>query len=401
MISTKTRLKAGLRVATLALLALCALPSAFSGAPARAAEPDPGSYILQPMPDWYTEGFSRGRLNITKMMQAGFTRLEAVEVQNQMKDALEANPEYMAIENAGHADALFAHHDTMVLKALAAAIKRVKQDKYFESAFKPQPLQPQDFYAVFDMDETLLTQWYEIGTKGANYRDLDKLTVHDVILRPTHLEGPEYLSLTPGWEKAFVDLAAMPGCKGVIVFSAKEDRAANAIIDRLRIQGKPLRGFLKGVFTRNHLIRDDNRAEKLSKDLRIIDESLEHVVLVDDNPARVFASQVDNLREFPKYSPDAYYGARDKKDTASMHLIEGMMPTVVSEFREAQAYSAQHKLPFIKAYYPYSMGGQAELLMLLKQGFTMPRAIEYLRGSGRELFDARFYIPPSNFPAKK
>lgn len=394
MISFKKQCNTAL-LALLAVASLQTLPARAQTLPQTQTQTQTqtlGDYILEPMPSWYTEGFTRGRLDISKMMQAGFTRLEAVEVQNQMKDLLEAMPEYMALEKAGLGDELFAHHDTLVLHALATAIKRVKQDKYFESGFKPQPLQPSDFYAVFDMDETLLTQWYVSGTKGPNYRDLDKLP-KDSILRP-NWTGPDYLSMTPGWEKTFLGLAATPGCKGVIVFSAKEDKAAHAIIDRLRIQGKPLRSFLKGVFTRNYLVRDNNKAEKLSKDLRIIDESLEHVVLVDDNPARVFPSQVDNLREFPKYSPDAYYAARDKKDTASMHLIEQLMPTVLSEFKEAETYSAQHKIPFIKAFYPYSMGGQAELLMLMKQGYTMAKAIEFLRTGGRTLFDPVFYIPP-------
>lgn len=362
--------------------------------PALAAEPalDPalGSYIQDPMPEWYVEGFTRGHLNIPVMIKAGYSRLEAVEIQNQMKDLLERDPDYLALERAGLGDELFARRDTMVLRALAAAIKRVKQDKVFESGFKPVPLAQGDFYVAFDMDETLLTQWYEAGGKGASYRDLADLP-KDTILRPA-LTGPDYLSLTPGWEKAMIDLAATPGCKGILVFSAKEDAAAHAIIDRLTVQGKPLRGFLKGVFTRNHLVRE-TKAEKLSKDLRMIDESLEHVLLVDDNPARIFPSQVDNLREFPKYNPDAWYAARDSKDAVKKGLIEAMMPTVVGEVREAAAYSQAHKVSFVDAFYPYSMGGQAELLMLMKQGRSMPQAIEFLRHD-RELFEPKFFVPP-------
>lgn len=390
MISIRKPFRTGAKRVGAGVLAL--LASFAVGLPSQALNPQLGDFILQPMPVWYTEGFTRGHLNIDAMIKAGFSRFEAIEVQNQMKDLLEANPDFMALEKSGQSAELFAHHDSLVLSALETAIKRVKQDKHYESGFHPQALQASDFYAVFDMDETLLTQWYQAGTQGDKYRDLDKLA-KDVVLRPL-MVGPDYLSMTPGWEKAFLDLAATPGCKGVLVFSAKEDRAANDIIDRLRIQGKPLRSFLKGVFTRNFLVRDNNRAEKLSKDLRIIDESLEHVVLIDDNPSRIFASQVDNLREFPKYSPDAYYASRDHKDAASMHLIEGLMPTVVGELREAETYSAQHKTPFIRAFYPYSMGGQAELLMLLKQGYSMPKAIEFLRGSGRSLFEPKFYIPP-------
>lgn len=358
--------------------------------PAQAFDAALSSYIQQPMPDWYQEGFTRGHLNIPVMLKAGFTRLEAVEVQNQMKDLLESMPEYMAIEKADLGDELFSHGDTMVLKALEEAIHRVKQEGRIESGFKPEPLKAHEFYVAFDMDETLLTQWYEAGTKGEKYRDLSGLP-KDSILRPD-LIGPDYISMTPGWEKAFVDLAAIPGCKGVIVFSAKEDAAAHAIIDRLRVQGKPLRSFLKGVFTRNHLVRE-SKAEKLSKDLRIIDESLEHVVLIDDNSSRIFYSQQDNLREFPKYNPDAYYAARDQKNQNQLAMIERLMPTVVSEIKESSEYSRQHGLSFIKAFYPYSMGGSAELIMLLRQGYNMPQAIDFLRHE-REIFEPKFYVPP-------
>src|SRR5690606_15680467 len=103
----------------------------------------------------------------------------------------------------------------------------------------------------------------------------------DFILRPD-LVGPDYLSMTPGWQQAFNEIAKIPGCLGVLIYTAKEDQAAQAIVDRLTLNGKPLRNFLKGVFTRNHLVRDHDHV-KLSKDLRIIDESLEHVILIDDN----------------------------------------------------------------------------------------------------------------------
>ncbi|PKL75357.1 MAG: hypothetical protein CVV27_15790 [Candidatus Melainabacteria bacterium HGW-Melainabacteria-1] len=376
---------AGLTSSLLALLASLTLSS-----PAQALDPALGNYLQAPLPDWYSEGFTRGHLDIGKLIQAGYTRLEAVEVQNQMKDLLEAMPEYMALERAGLGDELFSRHDTMVLKALEQAIVQVRQQRRIESGFAPVPLQKHEFYVAFDMDETLLTQWYASGSKGPTYRDLADLP-KDTVLRP-NLTGPDYLSMTPGWEKALLDLAALPGCKGILVFTAKEDGAAHAIIDRLRVQGKPLRGFLKGVFTRNHLVRE-SKAEKLSKDLRIIDESLEHVVIVDDNPTRIFASQQDNLREFPKYNPDAYYAARDAKDTVKLRLFEQLLPTVVAEIRDAADYSRKQGVSFAKAFYPYSMGGSAELIMLLKQGRSMPQAIEFLRRE-HDLFEPNFYVPP-------
>lgn len=72
--------------------------------------------------------------------------------------------------------------------------------------------------------------------------------------------------MTPGWEKALLEISKIPGCQGVLVFTAKEDGASHDLIGKLKIGGKPFKSFLKGVFSRNHLVRD-NKSVKLSKDL--------------------------------------------------------------------------------------------------------------------------------------
>ena len=347
------------------------------------------SYIQAPMPDWYTEGFTRGHLNIPFMMGQGFSRFEAVEVQNQMKDILEENQIYQAYEARGEAGQLFAQGDTLVLSALEKAIYSVKVKKHYESGFQPKPLKKGAFYVVFDLDETLLTHWYKLGEKGRPFTDLENLTL-DSILRP-HLISPSYASMTPGWEKAFLELSKTPGCQGIIVFTAKEDRSAQSIIDALKIQGKPLRGFLKGVFTRNHLVRD-RHSVKLSKDLRVINEDLKHVVLVDDNPTRIFPKQQSNLREFPKYNPDVYLAAKyQKKEPKALRYFENLMPVIVSEIQETAKYSQAHHISFSSAYYPHSMAASAELLMLQKQGYSMLGAIQVLRDRSG-LFHPKFFF---------
>ena len=57
------------RLAAALLAALLMIP-----APARALDPALGDYIQAPMPDWYTEGFARGHLDIGRMIKAGFSR---------------------------------------------------------------------------------------------------------------------------------------------------------------------------------------------------------------------------------------------------------------------------------------------------------------------------------------
>lgn len=348
------------------------------------------SYIQEPMPDWYAEGFTRGHLNIPVMMQDGYTRLEAVEVQNQMKDLLEAQPAYMQLERQGKSADLFRRRDPLVLQALAQAIRSVKDKHYFESGFHPVPLQQKDFYVAFDGDETLLQQWYASGAKGPAYADLPQV-MPDTILHPA-LVGPGYVSMTPGWEKALLEISRLPGCKGVLLFSAKEDASTQDIVNQLKIGGQPLRAFLKGVFTRNYLVRDSHSV-KLSKDLRIIDESLQHVILVDDNATRIFPEQYPNLREFPKYSADAYLNAKNGHgDPRIVSYFDKLLPTVVNELKESDTFSQQHKTTVVDAFYPYSMDGQTEVMMLEKQGYAPAQAIDMLR-TARPAFNAPFFVP--------
>lgn len=362
------------------LIAMSLSPAAFAASPQE--------FLLEPMPSWYQEGFSLGYLNIEKMRQAGFSRLEAIEVQNQMKDILEADPAYMELEKQGKTLAMFQKSDLKIMAALQQAIKQVQQDKKIESGFKPEPLQSHEFYVAFDFDETLMAHWYESGQKGTNYYDF-KVPTLDFIIRP-YLISPDYISMTPGWEAALTTIASIPGCKGILFFTAKEDRASQAVIDKMRIKGQPARQFVKGIFTRNHLVRD--QAVIPSKDLRMIDETLTHVVLVDDNPARIFYRQHNNLREFPKYNADAYLKAKyDTKDALTVAYYEALMPTVVRELQEAATHARQHQLSFQDAYYPYSMDGSAEVLALLQQGKSLTAAQNEVR-QRRSWFEPKFFF---------
>ena len=376
------------RLFTCACLIL-SLMSALSVQAAPVVE-NPGKYLLEPMPVWYKEGFSRGHLNIAAMMQDGFSRLEAVEVQNQLKDTLEQDPIWQEAEKQGKTPDLWRQQDPRVIQALRAAIQRVRQEHYLESGFQPGRLQPHEFYVAFDMDETLLVQWYESGEKGPAYYDL-KTARLDTILRPP-LQSPDYVSMTPGWQKAFIEISHIPGCQGIILFTAKEDQASHDLINRLQLNNQPLRSFLKGVFTRNHLVRD-SKSVKLSKDLRVIDETLEHVVLIDDNPTRIFPEQQKNLREFPKYNADLYLASKHSgKDEVARNFFEGLLPLVTRELKEAAEYSRLKKISFSSAFYPYSMEASAEMLSLIAQEYSPAKARELLRSRPR-MFEPVFYVP--------
>ncbi|MEK7432248.1 MAG: NIF family HAD-type phosphatase [Cyanobacteriota bacterium] len=354
------------------------------------AQANLSDYIQEPMPEWFSERFAEGNLDINRMIKNGFTRAEAVEIQNQMKDILVADPEYMKMELNGDTYNLFKNKDTIVLKALKTAIKNVKENKVFESGFKGnEKLEPWEFYVVFDLDETLLVQWYKIGEKGEKYYDI-KTEENDNILRPLIL-GPNYISFTPELEKSLKQINQIKGCKGVIFFSAKLDAPTLQLSENMKIDNKPAKNFLKGVFTRNYLIREQEPT-KLSKDLRIIDESLKNVIIIDDNPTRILDKQKSNLREITKYNPDQYLKAKletnDKKITG---YYEKVLPIIVNEIKESAEYAEKNKISFAEAYYPYSMSAQAKILMLIKEGLSMKDSIETIR-KDKELFNPGFYF---------
>jgi hypothetical protein len=353
------------------------------------AKDDLSEYILEPMPSWYSERYTRGHLDINKMIKDGYTRLEATEIQNQMKDLLDNDPVYAEMESKGQTYEMIRRKDQFILQALEIAIKNVKEKKYFESGFVPETLKDNEFYVVFDLDETLLVQWYDSGLKGPEYYDY-KVPVVDNILRPV-LTSPDYFSLTPGFAKAIKDIREIPGNKGIIFFSAKLDPAAQSVMDQIKIDGKPIRSFLNGVFTRNYLIREQE-PPKLSKDLRIFDESLKRVILIDDNPSRILDRQKKNLREFPKYNPDEYLKAKNvTKDKKITGYFENLLPVVVSEIKEAAEYSRKNKIPFAEAYYPYTADAQTELLMIQEQGASLKDALDIVRKNNK-LFEPKFFF---------
>lgn len=354
------------------------------------AEVDFSQYILEPMPSWYEERFIAGHLDIEKMIKDGYTRSEAIEIQNQMKDLLEVDPYYMKLENEGKTTVLFKNKDTVVLKALEKAVKSVKENRYFESGYNPQEkLKENEFYVVFDLDETLLVQWYKAGEKGQKYYDFT-INTEDNILRPI-LTSPKYISLNPGVQKMIKELNAIPHCKGVIFFSAKLDQPMLEITENIKIDGKSAKHFLKGIYTRNHLVRSQDPV-KLAKDLRMIDESLKQVIIVDDNPTRIPDKQNKNLREITKYNPEEYLKAKlDTHNKKVTDYYEKVLPIVVKEIKEADAYATKNKIKFVDAYYPYSFGAQAKLLTLMKEGHSLAESVDIIR-KNKSLFDPHFYF---------
>lgn len=337
--------------------------------------------VLSPLPDWLSKGAGSYYLNMDKMVKSKkYTRLQAAEIQNQMRDCLFAKE-----ENPNK-------HKIFLNSCYRNARKQVMEEKKIESGFKIVPLKKEEFYAVFDLDETLLSQWYKSGQNGSNYIDLPTKLSDWFFWKDTVWESPKYVSFTPGWEKYLKSIAVLANCKGLIVFTAKEDEAAKEIYAFMK-KSSLIGSHLKGLFTRNYLVRN-KKVIKPSKDLRIIDPKLKHVVIVDDNPTRLFQSY--NVRVFPKYNADAYLTAKNKKlqtakDINIISYFESLLAQVSFEIIDSANYARINKTTFSSAYFPFSQRG-AEVLRSVEKKLPVGyiSAVEFIR-KNHSLFEPKFY----------
>lgn len=251
------------------------------------------------------DGFSGYYLNIEQAMQVlEMDRLAVHEVQNAMRDRLE--------EASGSFSTL--KQKPFVQAALSAAVASVRAGER-ESGFQPVDFGPSDFVVVFDWDETLMGQWYKKGAQGRGTLQVDVPDiVPEFVDRKTGkslpqakiMESPATVAIRPGSKTLLQDLATMPGFRGYIFFTAKEDKAAHAAFAKWKEAEPEVFDHLIGFFTRNHL-RYDPSLPKASKDLRMFDPELKHAFIIDDNESRIM--QKNLCYRIPKFNPDSYYAA--------------------------------------------------------------------------------------------
>jgi hypothetical protein len=272
------------------------------------------------------------------------------------------------------------------------ALTRVKEGRS-ESGFKPVAFaRPGDYIAVLDLDETLLHQWYSSGAQG-NF-DL-KVSVRDNNGRT--LQSPDTVKFTPATEKFILDLKKDPHNRGVVIFTAKQDQAAHDLIERWRFtDGTPARQHFSGIFTRNHLVVG-TKILTPSKDLRIFDAELKHVVMVDDNPARI--PQLQLLRAQPKFDADTYLKSTLEGNIEIARHYETVLENASREIRESAASAMLLNIPFSQAFLPYSYSGSRiyqSLRQTLKQiPGSEDRALEITR-KNPALQEAAFFPATQN-----
>ena len=282
------------------------------------------------------------------MQRYGLARPAAIELQNHYRD----------LSRAGDGD-----KDGWFERALARARAGEFEDRRDLDTLRAAP-----FIVAFDLDETLYDQYYapEIG-KGC----------HDVAIPSP--EGPRYLKLAPGWDSAIRRIRELGGA--VVLFSANTDDRTIENLDAMTLDGTPLTEHpaISAVLTNSHLILQTKQRGRPvvepSKDLRVFDETLKRVVIVDDNPTRLF--QLDRARVTPALDAEVYCGAA--ASAPARRTSDRTMAEVVREIEEADAYRTAAGVDFATAFMPYSETGRRWVAMAVAAGIDRRQAMSWLR----------------------
>jgi hypothetical protein len=323
--------------------------------PTRPPAPDPLAEVtIPPRPDWTdpyadsNEGDHRF-FDIDALMQRhGLSRAQAVELQNHYRDASRAD------QNAPPPE-LFA---VALAKAQAGTFEDHRDEERLEQA---------PFIVVFDLDDTLYDQYYDPTVAQR---------CHDVAY--TGDAGPKHIKLAPGWDEAIRRVRALGGA--VVIYSANRDDTNLANLGHWELDGKPLTEHpdISAVLSNSHLVLQHKRVGRPviepSKDLRIVDPTLKRVIIVDDNPLRVF--QFRNLRVVHKFDADAWCSDPAKPLRAA---FEATLADVMEQIEDSVRYMKRTDVDFATAFLPYSALGGVAVQSLEAGGMSRRRAIEWVR----------------------
>lgn len=332
----------------------------------------PGELLIEDLPLW-TNKYAATRADaglffrISALMEAhGLRRDQAVEVQNQVRDALRETP------------------DADPSRVFARALEAVRAGAS-EAGLDREALDAARFVVVFDLDETLYDQYWHDASAAEACADVA-------------YDGPDgrrrNLLRAPAWTTVFDTIRQAGGA--IAVFSANVDELTMSNMAQWTWEGVPLTEHpdIEGILTNSYLVMQD-KAEppkpapvaEPSKDLRIFDPTLDKVILVDDNPTRVF--QFGNLRATRKFHADAF--CDPDTPAAFRDALGGELAVVAREIRDAVDWLDAHPdATFAHAYLPYSHTGRLAVDALVHSaGLPREDAIAYVRDHP-ETADGRF-----------
>lgn len=346
----------------LGLLA-CATPTGSRKSPTETTAPSAAfaqldSYTLARIPDWSDRYATADPatdvryFRIPKLMKDfGLSRFEAVELQNHYRD--------------------FTTRGVAGPEAFTHAVQEVKAGR-LGSGVDLAKLRSAPFIVVYDLDETLYQAFYASGKRGPAWRDLSFDSRGETA----------YIKLRPGWEQALRRVRELGGL--VMIFTARSDDIAESAVSQWRLGDQNIREVIDGFLTKSHLVQQDKADGDPvvfpSKDLRMFDESLERVIIVDDNPRRVV--QHHRQRLIKKFQADPYLAVKNGPEGRSVLTasFEATLPMVVRELEESVAFQRAHPgTSFATAYLPYTMLGQTAVEALVTTGLTTEQARDYIR----------------------
>jgi len=303
---------------------------------------DLSSYQLEELGAW-TNPYNDARiektfLNITKLMNDyKLTRLEATLVQSEMRRLVRTK----------------TTEDVSV--AFDQALEKVLK-KELSLPLKLDVLLKADFIVVFDLDETLLDQ-YKAKDTCSDIQFVDVAGKN------------KFIKLAPYAEQIIKNIVLKGGA--VVLFSANLDSTTMENLSHWMIDGVPatqsplIAGILANSFLNQY---EKSKTQSMvivpGKDLKIIDESLKNVIIVDDNPTRLF--QPARHREFKKFFANEYCdgtSATKKAFDRSMEVVWREVSDAVDYMRFKKSQGAD--ISFADAYLPYTATGQITMKWLM------------------------------------
>ena len=272
------------------------------------------SYFLPAVPAWAKSPLADDYfIDIDLLMEReGLTRLEAVEVQNRMRDSLEDSK-------------------VSIQEAFSVALKRIKQGD-LESGWKA--------VAFHASSEFVLV----LGLEVKNFP-----------------RGEEFLR----------KMKQNPACRGVVIYTDQPDTAALASIRLWKS-----RGWIDGVFTRNHLVMG-RRSTGPMKDLRVIDAELKHVIIVDSDLDHIMQPKL--MRALPRFEAERYAKAISSGDEVLKRYYESLWGVIGEEINEAAKSANESKISFAQAYEPYTLLGERVLRVMERTLGSRSKALSLLR----------------------
>lgn len=299
------------------------------------------------------------------MERYGLNRFQAAEVQNHFRDQRRAEPTA----------------DVVVL--FEEALRRVKAGTY-ESGLDYDKLQAGRFTVVFDLDETLYDQYYSSELAAG---------CHDLHFQQSGKD--KYIKLAPDWVEVFETVRELDG--RIVLFSANLDERTIHNTREWTWEDKPLTEHpdIAGIFTNSYLVMQDksegskkNPILVPSKDLRLFDENLRDVIIVDDNPSRLF--QPANSRVTRKFHADEWCEA--DIDEPFKNALGGELGVVADEIRDSVTWlDANTGASFQTAYLPYTTLGRiaVDAFVSSNEDWDRAKAIAYVRAHPHTV-DTRF-----------